>query len=133
MVAWEQVLHPAGADWSLPDGYWHAADGERWRDFVVTERVGAIRNVVLAGPSRDKLAGVYAQMLDKPAEVSNGTPTISLPGPDLIFAEPTVPGVIAKLELEVHDRASVCDSAVNRGLLVGQNEIRICGITFSLL
>ena len=104
MLSWEQVLHPAGADWRVPDGYWHAAEGEHWRDFVDTGKVGAMRRVVLAGPDGEALARLYGRLLERPVGrdgdewlVRMGDPSL---GPDIGFVSSSAPGPIARVDVE---------------------------------
>src|SRR4051794_16959675 len=133
ILSWEQILHPAGADWRVPDGYWHAADGERWRDHVVTTRVGSIQRLVLGGPSASGLATTYAALLDRPINQAGDIPEIDLPGIALGFVDRTEPGAMERIEIEAHAPEDVLAAARGRGIPVNGNELKIAGIWFRLV
>lgn len=132
MLSWDQVLHPQGADWTRPGGYWYAARGLDWLEFVATGRVGAIRKVKLSGPDAGDLAALYGRLLDRPVAEEGGAPAIRLHGPDLGFAGGGMPGTIARIDLQTHDGDAVRKAAASRGLLDG-DEVTVCGVRFRLV
>lgn len=133
MLSLDQVTAAGAGDWTVPDGYWHAAQGLDWRRDVVMDRVGEIRRVVLSGSSAADLADLYGRLLDQPAEQAGDDYRIVLPpGPDLVLTGGGKPGAIARIELAARDADAVRKEAAQRGLLHGE-DILIAGAAFTLV
>ena len=132
MLSWEQILQ-SGVDWAQPDGFWHAAAGIAWRQYVCTDYVGSIKRVGLEAASGERLAQRYEMLLDKIAtQTGGGKFEITLPGPAVEFQTGSDRNPIRRVELEARNPSAVFSAARARGLIRGGNGIVICGTEFRL-
>lgn len=161
-VAWQHdegshhymQLHPGDmqaaffeVDWDAHaelDGYWGAAGGRGWEPHVRTDVVGGFTGVELQGPDPRALAEHWGQVAGLPVlqdEAPNddpgpedGAPYLQLENARIRFVpdrDGRGPG-LAGVDLSVRDRAFVVDAAMQRGALVEDEIVQICGTRFYL-
>jgi hypothetical protein len=134
-------LHPrdVGAaivslDEARPPESWRWA-GPGWETKLRTEVVRGIIGAELQSPDPAKLAARWSQVLACPARrVSDGVHEIALEGGRLRFVtdrDGRGEG-LGGLELDVVDRAQLVEAARQRGLLVGDDVVEICGTRLRL-
>lgn len=132
-------LHPAdmGAaflevDWDCnedPNGFWHPAGGEAWRDHVSAGQVSAISGVHLQSDDPGALARRWAAVIGQPIDQRDGVPEVALANACIRFIQATDGrgDGLSAIELRCNNPQSIRDRARQTGCVTDDDNIVICG------
>lgn len=151
-VAWEHAegshhymqLHPGDlraaffeVDWDAHgelEGYWGAAGGRAWEQHVRNDVITRFVGVELQGPDPAALAELWGNVSGLAVLRDGAEPYLQLENARIRFVtdrDGRGPG-LGGVDLEVRDRAFVIDAAMQRGALVGDDTVQLCGTRFYL-
>jgi hypothetical protein len=128
-----ELNHTSGGE-SLDGPYLPA--GPRWQAAVRTDVTTALLGTVLQSPEPERLAGRWAQVLERPiTRGAAGEPTIRLDLGVLRFVSQTDRRGegLAGIDLAVRDPAPILAQAERRGCAVAGESVTVCGTRFGLV
>ena len=116
------------------NGSYHPA-GPNWQPAVRTDVTLRLAAVDIEVPDPQAFSARWAALMERPAVVYNGRFRIALDGGDIRFSQAAAAQrepMFARLELKVHDAASVLAAAAARGYPAHNGAIALCGVKIAV-
>ena len=115
-------------------GHWMPAGGSGWEDKVKQDVTVDYLGVELQGLDVDALAQHWSTVTGLPMTTDDGAPSIELNNVSIRFveAEDGRGAGLGGLDIAVHDRNHILDTAKQRGCYVDDNRVDICGTRWYL-
>ena len=126
----DQQLGEGGLD---RDGPWHPA-GPEWQKGRRIDRVTGISAAEVQCDDPEAVARRWAEIAETDLDISDGSFVMPLENASVRFVACTDgrPEGLGGIDLETSDRDAILAAAERRGLMIGDNQISLCGMRMNL-
>lgn len=125
-AAFIEFGHSVGGDDRM--GTWAPA-GEKWKDFVRTDKTRRMLGIEIESPKPDDIAAHWSKIIETPLTRDNGDPVLSFEDGTIRFVKGETE-CLGALAVEVTDVANTLSRAVNCGYRVEGNSFHLGGVNF---
>ncbi len=126
----DEMVAPRAHD---PDGPWEPA-GKDWQRARRLERVTGILAAELQCDDPGRVAARWSEIAEIPLRDVDGTPTLPLDNASVRFVPCTDgrPEGLGGIDLACADKAAILAAAEARGVVTGEDQVRLCGLRVNL-